>query len=119
MDAARTLAHRTDPDTSASAARATRTTSYEIKTHILELLAGGPRAYWEIRDDYLAVATVNRWPVPASNDSIIKRACELNKRHGLLMDVGRTPGEYAKTAVVWALTRPLDEALGILREDAS
>lgn len=97
------LAHKTDPQTSHTAA-ATISAKDQIKAAILALLTEEPRAAFELTEAYFNLRVTNGWPA-CKPDGIAKRLSELHKVDHLVEETGRTVmSPYDRPATVWQVT---------------
>jgi hypothetical protein len=113
----RHLSHRTDPETSSTAAlQLDAQGRASLKEALIDLLAEKPRTDDELAAVYRHRAEVNGWPLILDLHSVARRRSELVHKHDVVRDSGdRRLSNMGRKAVVWELTETPDDAKAIIR----
>lgn len=99
------LAHRSDPETSFTAAEELNMSAKDhIKAIILEELAEEPMAAFQLTDLYFELRAKFGWP-DCKTDGIAKRLSELHNEHRVQDSGRRVMSPYGRPAVVWQVTQ--------------
>ena len=99
------LAHRTDPVTSHDAAAAVDDTKKtQIFAALIEMLTERPRAAFELRREYFALAAEKGWPDDIEPHSVARRLSELHGQGRIRESGRRVPSPRGRTATVWEIT---------------
>lgn len=111
------LSHTGDPDTSHMAALQLDAQGRQsLKEAIITLLDEKPRTDDELASAYRTRAEVNQWPLIRDLHSIARRRSELVHTHGVVIDSEkRRPSNMGRSAVVWQLSVPAEEAKKAVR----